>query len=236
MKKNPFQNTAATTHTTNTTKRRRRQPENCRQGWNRIPVFVCNWKQLFKRLNEKQEESIMSKKLKRLSALLLAVVMMFSMSAFASAANMSIYVRDYNQPGKEGKFTYYPADKTPLVTISTIPGKSVYDAIEAATEAGKVSSTWNKVTNSDGSIDEYMESFGVGSFTRTNWGDYSNLKYDSDGNVTSGTWAGSSWMWRLGDKEDLTSTTYPNYTMSDYKCPANDFSIILSFDYSSFSW
>lgn len=40
MKKNPFQNTAATTHTTNTTKRRRRQPENCRQGWNRIPVFV----------------------------------------------------------------------------------------------------------------------------------------------------------------------------------------------------
>lgn len=236
MKKNPFQNTAATTHTTNTTKRRRRQPENCRRGWNRIPVFVCNWKQLFKKLNEKQEESIMSKKLKRLSALLLAVVMMFSMSAFASAANMSIYVRDYNQPGKEGKFTYYPADKTPLVTISTIPGKSVYDAILLATQKKQVTSTWNKVTNKDETIDQYMLSFGVGAFSRTNWGENTDLVKDSEGNYIHGKWAGSSWMWRLGDASDLDSTVYPDYTMSDYKCPSTDFSIILSYDYSAFEW
>ena len=178
----------------------------------------------------------MSKRMKRLSALLMAGVMSLSSRALASAANMSIYVRDYNQPGKTGLFTYYPATKTPLAVINAEEGESVYTAIKDATEKGLVSSTWKEVTNKDGSVDEYLESFGVGSFSRTNWGDYSNLKYDEKGNVISGTWAGSSWMWRLGGENDLENTTYPNYTLSDYECPADDFSIILSYDYSSFSW
>ena len=72
----------------------------------------------------------MSKRMRRLSALLMAGIMSLSSGALTSAANMSIYVRDYNQPGKEGLFTNYPTDKTPLVTIDTVPGKSVYDAIE----------------------------------------------------------------------------------------------------------
>ena len=105
-----------------------------------------------------------------------------------------------------------------------------------------IASKWTKVTNKDGSIDWYLLSLGVSNGTgktfdtKTNKNSYSNLEYDDDNNIIHGKWEGSSWMWLEGGAEKIDSVAYPEYTMSDAKCPSSDFSIILSYDDSSLTW
>ena len=105
----------------------------------------------------------MKKTFKRLSAVILALVMTLGMTVMASAATMSIYTREYNDVTKEKTYKTEPVTK-----ITTKANESIYAAL-----------------------------------VRGN---------------------------------DLATVSYPNVTLSDQICPSTDFSIILSYDYSEFSW
>lgn len=192
-------------------------------------------------------DNTVKKNFKRVSAIILAAAMSMSSSVIASAAKMNIYVREYNQ--KVTKI-YSGTPLTPTIVLDTTPGQSIYAAIaegEVADDSNNlltasINSDWKKVVNKDGSIDWYLTSLGINNGTKkefdtkTNKDSYSNLKYDSEGNIIHGIWEGSSWMWLEGGAESIESTAYPEYTMSDAKCPSSDFSIILSYDTSKLEW
>ena len=178
----------------------------------------------------------MSKRMKRLSALLMAGVMSLSSGALASAANMSIYVREYDN--QTGIFNF-PMEKTPAAIVTTQDGDTIYSAIHRAqTTLGSISSDWTSSTNSDGSIDWYLNEFSVtrgdDSYSAANDGKNKNPIYDNKGNMTGATWSGDSWMWV--ESSTLNDLAYPGETMSDVQCPSTDFSIILSYDHSEFKW
>lgn len=178
---------------------------------------------------QKKEETKMKKTFKRLSAVILALVMTFGMTVMASAATMSIYTREYNDVTKEKTY------KTePIITLDTVPGESIYTALVRATSDGDIVTDWTDSTY-EGKEEHYLKTFGLTAATaKTNKGENKNLKYDSKGNAISGTWGGYSWMWCMGN--DLATISYPDVTLSDQVCPSNNFSIILSFDYSEFNW
>ena len=144
----------------------------------------------------------MKKNFKRVSAIILAAAMSMSSSVIASAAKMNIYVREYNQ--KVTKI-YSGTPLTPTIVLDTTPGQSIYAAIaegEVADDSNNlltasINSDWKKVVNKDGSIDWYLTSLGINNGTKkefdtkTNKDSYSNLKYDSEGNIIHGIWEGS---------------------------------------------
>lgn len=195
-------------------------------------------------------DNTLKKNFKRVSAIILAAAMSMSSSVIASAAKMNIYVREYDGDAKKVTKIYPDKATTPTIVLDTTPGESIYEAIDAgkvATDSNNIlgasiASKWTKVTNKDGSIDWYLLSLGVSNGTgktfdtKTNKNSYSNLEYDDDNNIIHGKWEGSSWMWLEGGAEKIDSVAYPEYTMSDAKCPSSDFSIILSYDDSSLTW
>ena len=69
-------------------------------------------------------------------------------------------------------------------------------------------------------------------------GENTNPKYDSNKNMISATWVGSSWMWYPGSDIELENTSsYPQTTLGGTKVPsANEFSIVLSYDTTHFDW
>ena len=182
----------------------------------------------------------MSKRMRRLSALLMAGVMSLGSGAMASAANMSIYVREYNN---QTNLFNFPLEKTPAAVVTTKDGDTIYSALKKGrTSVGSISSTWNEVTNSDGTTDQYLTSFSITNaagvnYAATNKGGNEDPIYEIiDGKqvMTGATWKGDSWMWVKSST--LNDLAYPNETMSDVTCPTEDFSIILSYDHSEFDW
>lgn len=178
---------------------------------------------------QKKEETKMKKTFKRLSAVILAFVMTFGMTVMASAATMSIYTREYNDVTKEKTY------KTePIITLDTVPGESIYTALVRATSDGDIVTDWTDSTY-EGKEEHYLKTFGLTTESaKTNDGKNVKLDKDSAGNILGGTWGGNAWMWCMGN--DLATISYPNVTLSDQVCPSNNFSIILSYDYSEFDW
>lgn len=171
----------------------------------------------------------MKKTFKRLSAVILALVMTFGMTVMASAATMSIYTREYNDVTKEKTYKTEPVTK-----ITTKANESIYAALVRATKAGKIVTDWTKSTY-EGKTEYYLKTFGLTTESaKTNDGKNVKLDKDDEGNILGGTWGGNAWMWCMGN--DLATVSYPNVTLSDQICPSTDFSIILSYDYSEFSW
>lgn len=173
--------------------------------------------------------------MRRLSALLMAGVMSLGSGAMASAANMSIYVREYNSVTDlvTPKFNSLPA-----AVVTTQDGDTVYSAIaRGTTTVGTIKSDWTEAKNTDGTIDMYLKEFtavnGTNFYSAANDGKNINPIYEG-GTMTGATWSGDSWMWFEGS--DLGNKTYPNETMSDVKCPSGDFAIVLSYDHSEFKW
>ena len=83
----------------------------------------------------------MKKTFKRLSAVILALVMTFGMTVMASAATMSIYTREYNDVTKEKTYKTEPVTK-----ITTKANESIYAALVRATKAGKIVTDWTEST------------------------------------------------------------------------------------------
>jgi hypothetical protein len=179
----------------------------------------------------------MSKKFKRLSAVILAVVMMLGSTVMASAATMHIYIREWEQGTSSNTYLGTPKPisgiTNPVVTVTGVDSNGTYkDALELARSKKQLNVLWNK------EADEYLTTLSVPGYSKTNDGKNINPTYDSAGNMIHATWQGSSWMWYPGNNVDLENTSsYPQTTLGGTKVPsANEFSIVLSYDTTHFDW
>lgn len=184
----------------------------------------------------------MSKKFKRLSAVILAVVMMLGSTVMASAATMNVYIREWTQGNTSNTYLGTP-NPTPdglsnlAFTVTGVKSNGTYkDALKLAESQGKVTLGW------DEDHPEYLTSLAVKKngnviYSKTNNGENQNPIYD--GKVMTGaTWVGSSWMWYPGNDLTLEDTSsYPDTTLAGTKVPASDeFSLVLSYDTTHFKW
>lgn len=184
----------------------------------------------------------MSKKFKRLSAVILAVVMMLGSTVMASAATMNVYIREWTQGNTSNTYLGTP-NPTPdglsnlAFTVTGVNSKGSYkDALELAERQGKVTLGWNK------EYPEYLTSLAVNKngkaiYSKTNNGENQNPIYDGE-TMTGATWVGSSWMWYPGNKLTLEDTSsYPQTTLGGTKVPSDaEFSLVLSYDTTHFKW
>lgn len=184
----------------------------------------------------------MSKKFKRLSAVILAVVMMLGSTVMASAATMNVYIREWTQGNTSNTYLGTP-NPTPdglsnlAFTVTGVSSKGSYkDALELAERQGKVTLGWNK------EYPEYLTSLAVNKngkaiYSKTNNGENQNPIYDGE-TMTGATWVGSSWMWYPGNNLTLEDTSsYPQTTLGGTKVPSDaEFSLVLSYDTTHFKW
>lgn len=184
----------------------------------------------------------MSKKFKRLSAVILAVVMMLGSTVMASAATMNVYIREWTQGNTSNTYLGTP-NPTPdglsnlAFTVTGVSSKGSYkDALELAEKQGKVTLGWNK------EYPEYLTSLAVNKngkaiYSKTNNGENQNPIYDGE-TMTGATWVGSSWMWYPGNNLTLEDTSsYPQTTLGGTKVPSDaEFSLVLSYDTTHFKW
>lgn len=185
---------------------------------------MCNWKQLFKKLNKNQEELKMNKLAKRISAVVLAGAMTLSSSIAAFAADMTVYYRTYDKDS--GAVVDYGSEVVSNVDSS----QTIYNAL--ANYYGD-NAGWTSAVAKDGITDYYLDSLTFGDLLEP-WGtdgEYTYLEEDH----SHGTWVGSSWMWLQGS-DVLNNFTYPDYSLSRAYCSDENFSIILSYDTETVNW
>ena len=181
----------------------------------------------------------MKNRMKQLSALVLAATMAMGTYTSAFAADMTVYLRSI---GKDK-----PKTQELSFTVHNVNSNmSIYNALKRAPKTAgmldakvQLSSDWTYASNTD---DWYLKSLSVTDtnknkhFDATNNGGNTKLYKDSEGNYIGGVYEGNSWMW-CPMTGSLNSTAYPDdITLSDQKCKDVDFAIILSYDYSSFTW
>lgn len=184
----------------------------------------------------------MSKKFKRLSAVILAVVMMLGSTVMASAATMHVYIREWTQGNSSNTYVGTPNPNpdglsSPAFTVTGVNSNKTYkDALKLAESQGKVTLGW------DEDHPEYLTSLAVKKdgnviYSKTNNGENQNPIYDGD-KMTGATWVGSSWMWYPGNNLTLKDTSsYPDKTLAQVKVPSkNEFSLVLSYDTTHFKW
>ena len=181
----------------------------------------------------------MSKKFKRLSAVILAVVMMLGSTVMASAATMHVYIREWTQGNSSNTYLGTPNPNpnglsSPAFTVTGVNSAGTYkDALELAETQKKVKLTWDK------SYPEYLTGLTVlgNGYSKTNDGDNFDPIYDGN-TMTGATWIGSSWMWYPGNNLTLEDTSsYPQTTLGGTKVPSDaEFSLVLSYDTTHFKW
>lgn len=185
----------------------------------------------------------MSKKFKRLSAVILAVVMMLGSTVMASAATMNVYIREWTQGNSSNTYLGTPNPNpdglsSPAFTVTGVNSNKTYkDALKLAESQGKVTLGWDK------DHPEYLTSLAVKKngnviYSKTNNGENQNPNYDDNDNMTGATWVGSSWMWYSGSNLTLEDTSsYPQTTLGGTKVPSDaEFSLVLSYDTTHFKW
>ena len=91
----------------------------------------------------------MSKKFKRLSAVILAVVMMLGSTVMASAATMNVYIREWTQGNTSNTYLGTP-NPTPdglsnlAFTVTGVKSDGTYkDALERARKQGLINLSWD---------------------------------------------------------------------------------------------
>lgn len=185
----------------------------------------------------------MSKKFKRLSAVILAVVMMLGSTVMASAATMHVYIREWTQGNTSNTYLGTP-NPTPdglsnlAFTVTGVKSDGTYkDALERARKQGLINLSW------DSKNPEYLTALAVKNadgdviYSKTNNGENKNPIYDGT-TMTGATWVGSSWMWYPGNDLTLENTSsYPQTTLAGTTVPSTDeFSLVLSYDTTHFKW
>ena len=185
----------------------------------------------------------MSKKFKRLSAVILAVVMMLGSTVMASAATMNVYIREWTQGNTSNTYLGTPNPNpeglsSPAFTVTGVKSDETYkDALERARKQGLINLSWESknpeyltalaVKNADGDV----------IYSKTNNGENKNPIYNGT-TMTGATWVGSSWMWYSGSNLTLKDTSsYPQTTLGGTKVPSDaEFSLVLSYDTTHFKW
>ncbi len=181
----------------------------------------------------------MSKKFKRLSAVILAVVMMLGSTVMASAATMNVYIREWTQGNSSNTYLGTPNPNpnglsSPAFTVTGVNSAGTYkDALVKAQKDKLVKLTWNK------DYPEYLTCLTVlgNGYSKTNDGANYDAIYDGN-TMTGATWIGSSWMWYPGNNLTLEDTSsYPQTTLGGTKVPSDaEFSLVLSYDTTHFKW
>lgn len=177
----------------------------------------------------------MRKTFKKLAAVALASAMTLSSSVMASAATMNVYVRKWTQTSStntyEGTVTPNPFGLNPVVKVDGVTSGMTYKrALELAKEEG-LKTKWNG---------NYLTSVTYKTFSWENNGANHNINKDGD-TVIGAIWKGDSWMWYKGDDLQYDVAKYPNTTLGETLVPAgltdsDEFSMVLSYDHSEFSW
>ena len=160
----------------------------------------------------------MSKKFKRLSAVILAVVMMLGSTVMASAATMNVYIREWTQGNTSNTYLGTPNPNpeglsSPAFTVTGVKSDGTYkDALERARKQGLINLSW------DSKNPEYLTALAVKNadgdviYSKTNNGENKNPIYNGT-TMTGATWVGSSWMWYPGNDLTLENTSsYPQTT------------------------
>lgn len=185
----------------------------------------------------------MSKKFKRLSAVILAVVMMLGSTVMASAATMNVYIREWTQGNTSNTYLGTPNPNpeglsSPAFTVTGVKSDGTYkDALERARKQGLINLSW------DSKNPEYLTALAVKNadgdviYSKTNNGENKNPIYNGT-TMTGATWVGSSWMWYSGSNLTLKDTSsYPQTTLGGTKVPSDaEFSLVLSYDTTHFKW
>lgn len=185
----------------------------------------------------------MSKKFKRLSAVILAVVMMLGSTVMASAATMNVYIREWTQGNTSNTYLGTPNPNpeglsSPAFTVTGVKSDGTYkDALERARKQGLINLSW------DSKNPEYLTALAVKNadgyviYSKTNNGENKNPIYNGT-TMTGATWVGSSWMWYPGNDLTLENTSsYPQTTLAGTKVPSDaEFSLVLSYDTTHFKW
>lgn len=107
-------------------------------------------------------------------------------------------------------------------------------ALEKAESVG-LNTTWDKKNPN------YLTSVGYKNFLWENNGANHNVNKDDKGNTIGAIWKGDSWMWYTGKDLYYDVAKYPNTTLGETYVPAgltdsSEFSMVLSYDHSEFSW
>lgn len=183
----------------------------------------------------------MKNRMKQLSALVLAATMAMGTYTSAFAADMTVYLRSI---GKDK-----PKTQELSFTVHNVNSNmSICNALRQAPQTAgmldpgvTLDTAWNQVTNSDNTEDWYLTYLAASDSRINDRYEAENnggntILYKKDGETVGGYYEGNSWMWCPTDG-NLNSTAYPEtITLSDQKCKDSNFAIILSYDYSAFSW
>lgn len=173
----------------------------------------------------------MSKLFKKVSALVLAGAITLSSNVSAFAADLNVYIRESN--ANTQTFTF-PLGETPAFVIEDVKATdTIYAALtQGNLESGSLATDWSNY--------KYLENLTLKNdsgnviYSGKQDGNYSDLVPDGNGGYSSGKWAGHSWMWAPATK--LKELTYPDKTMDEVTCAEENYAIVLSYEYSSFSW
>lgn len=172
----------------------------------------------------------MNKLAKRISAIVLAGAMTLSSSVAAFAADLTVYIRESNGNTKTITKDAFEAFKVENVNATD----TLYDALHTKkVNNGILKTTWK--------YDQYLENLtlttknGETVYEGLDKGEYSDLVPDGNGGYSSGKWEGYSWMWAPATLKDVVS--YPeDKTLKDVTCAGANYAIVLSYEYSSFTW
>lgn len=170
----------------------------------------------------------MNKLAKRISAVVLAGAMTLSSSVAAFAADLTVYIRESNGNTKTITKDAFKAFEVEDVDATD----TLYEALQSGpVNGGVLTTTWkygqyleNLTLTKDGNI----------VYQGLDKGEYSDLVSDGNGGYSSGKWEGKSWMWAPATLMNVVS--YPDKTLTEVTCGDVNYAIVLSYEYSSFTW
>lgn len=166
----------------------------------------------------------MNKKMKRLIALVLSVVMVMALNITAFAAQNAVTATTYDVT-----FNFYQRDTTVIpntqsvinapITVTVDEDTTVMDALIAAlakanTSGHVYSSTWS------GSGPYFLDAMTL-----------NNTAYVNNYTIIGTTYTGTAWMW----DDDLDGSSYPGDYMDEATITSNT-DIYMIFEKSQFSW
>lgn len=171
----------------------------------------------------------MNKLFKKVSAIVLAGAMTLSSSVAAFAADLTVYIRESNGNTKTITKDAFKAFEVENVDATD----TLLDALKDGNiKDGVLTTTWNN--------DKYLKDLtltknGKVVYQGLDKGKYSDLVPDGNGGYSSGKWEGNSWMWAPATLKNVVS--YPeDKTLEDVTCAEANYAIVLSYEYSSFTW
>lgn len=155
-------------------------------------------------VSRREKSSMMNKMIKKISSVALAAAMTLSTGVAAQAATLKVYFREWTQGESDNTYLGKPTLTTygtePVLEVSGIEADMTYkEALDEAVANYNGNMYWDgmKKTTSIWTILSSAEKKWVLKVKTP------IPKYDSNKNMISATWVGSSWMWYPGSDIEL---------------------------------